>query len=1541
MLKTGDVSDRRSRLKWDAFLSFQRETRHKFTERLYEVLVKEQVRVWNDDVERGNDELGASLLEAMEDSAALVVVLSPNYAKSHWCLEELAMLCDLKSSLGRLVLPIFYEVEPCIFRKQNGPYEMDFEEHSKRFSEEKIQRWRRAMNIVGNIPGFVYRRGGSEMESEVVSKPHRLKYDVFLSFRGEDTREIFAGPLYKALKEKVRVFLDNDGMERGDEIGSSLQAGMEDSAASVIVLSRNYANSRWCLNELAMLCKLKSSLDRRMLPIFYKVDPSHVRKQSDHIEADFKRHEERFDKEKVQEWRDAMKLVGNLAGYVCVEGSNEDEMIELVVKRVLDELSNTPEKVGEYIVGLESPMKDLMKLFDIESSSGVKVLGLYGMGGIGKTTLSKAFYNKVVGNFKQRAFISDIRERSSAENGLVTLQKTLIKELFRLVPEIEDVSRGLEKIKENVHEKKIIVVLDDVDHIDQVNALVGETRWYGQGTLIVITTRDSEILSKLSVNQQYEVKCLTEPQSLKLFSYHSLRKEKPPKNLLKLSTEIVRISGLLPLAVEVFGSLLYDKKEEKDWQTQLGKLKKTQPHNLQDVLALSFESLDDEEKKVFLDIACLFLKMEIKKVEVVIILKGCGLNAEAALSVLRQKSLVKILADDTLWMHDQIRDMGRQMVLKESGENPGMRSRLWDRGEIMTVLNNVKGTSSIRGIVLDFKKKFVRDPTADEIASMNLTNNLGINSVFSYLKSKFVRFPAEEKTKSSEITIPVESFVPMTELRLLQINNVELEGNLKLLPSELKWIQWKGCPLENLPPDFLARQLSVLDLSESGIRRVQTLRSNRVDENLKVLILRGCHSLEAIPDLSNHEALEMLVFEQCTLLVKVPKSVGNLRKLLHLDFSRCSKLSEFLADVSGLKRLEKLFLSGCSDLSVLPENIGAMTSLKELLLDGTAIKYLPESINRLQNLEILSLSGCRYIPELPLCIGTLKSLEKLYLNDTALKNLPSSIGDLKKLQDLHLVRCTSLSKIPDSINELISLKKLFITGSAVEELPLKPSSLPSLTDFSAGGCKFLKQVPSSIGGLNSLLQLQLNTTLIEALPKEIGALHFIRKLELMNCEFLKFLPKSIGDMDTLCSLNLEGSNIEELPEEFGKLENLVELRMSNCTMLKRLPESFGDLKSLHHLYMKETLVSELPESFGNLSKLMVLEMLKNPLFRISESNAPGTSEEPRFVEVPNSFSNLTSLEELDARSWRISGKIPDDLEKLSSLMKLNLGNNYFHSLPSSLVGLSNLQELSLRDCRELKRLPPLPCKLEHLNMANCFSLESVSDLSELTILEDLNLTNCGKVVDIPGLEHLMALKRLYMTGCNSNYSLAVKKRLSKASLKMLRNLSLPGNRVPDWLSQGPVTFSAQPNKELRGVIIAVVVALNNETEDDDYQLPDVMEVQAQIHKLDHNVCTNTLHLQGVPRTSNDQLHICRFSAFHPLVTMLKDGYTIQVIKRNPPIKQGVELKMHGIHLVYEGDDDLEGRENTLPETQQTVSQKLANFFSSFEETSSEVDSTVT
>ncbi|KAF8086735.1 hypothetical protein N665_0613s0004 [Sinapis alba] len=1181
------------------------------------------------------------------------------------------------------------------------------------------------------------------MEATVLSKRHKLKYDFFLSFRGEDTRDTVVKSLYDTLhkKENVSIFRDNEGMERGRAINPSLIEGMEDSAASLVLFSTRYADSHWCLDELAKLCDLSSSLDRPMIPIFYMVDPSHVRKQSGRYVDDFETHAKRFKEKEIQPWKEAMKIVGNLPGYICREKSNEDEMIRLVVKRVLAEKRNTPEKVGEYTVGLESRVDDLMNLVNVRSStSHVQILGLYGVGGIGKTTLAKAFYKKMVEYFtEKRVFISKVRERSSGQDGLVNLQKAFITKLFYLSPEIEDVNRGREIIRESVYEKKILVVLDDVDNLDQVDALIGERSWYGEGSLIVITTRDEEILNRLSVSQKYEVRCLTKDQALKLFSYHSLRKDKPTESLLELSTNIVETTGLLPLAVELFGSLLYDKKEEKEWLVQLKKLENTQPNGLQSVLKLSFESLDDEEKKVFLDTACLFLKMEMTKEEVVDVLKGCGFNAESALEVLRQKSLVKFLSDNTLWMHDQIRDMGMQMVLEENLEDPGKRSRLWDRGDIMNVLNNMKVTSSIRGIVLDFKKKLVRQS--------NLHDNPGISAAFSNLKNIF-------KPTSTENTIPVEHFAPMIKLRLLQINHVELKGNLELFPPDLKWIQWRGCPLKDVPPSFLSRQLAVLDLSESGIRRVHSFPNKKEDENLKVLNLRGCHNLEAIPNLSNHIALEKLVFEGCKLLVKVPTLVGNLKKLLHLDLRYCSNLTEFLVDVSGLKCLEKLFLSGCSSLSVLPVNLGAMTSLKELLLDGTAIKNLPESIFRLEKLQKLSLKRCRSIQELPMCIGTLTSLEELDLSETAMKILPESIGRLISLQKLHVMHCNSLTEIPDTINKLISLQELVIDESAVEEVPLKRDSLPCLTKFSAGGCKSLKQVPSSIGRLNSLLQLKLDSTPIEALPEEISHLWFIQKLELRNCISLKSLPKLIGNMDTLHSLYLEGSNIEELPEGFGNLEKLVLLQMNKCKNLKKVPDSFGGLKSLQHLYMEETLVMELPESFGNLSNLRVLKMMK--------SDAQGS-----FV-IPNSFSNLLLLEELDARGCGISGKVPDVFEKLSSLKILNLGNNKFHSLSSSLKGLSNLKELSLCDCRELTCVPPLPCNLEKLNLANCISLESISDLSELTMLHELNLTNCEKVNDIPGLEKLAALKGLYMRGCNSKCSFEVRK-LSKVSLEKLRN----------------------------------------------------------------------------------------------------------------------------------------------------------------------------
>ncbi|KAL2559604.1 transmembrane receptor [Forsythia ovata] len=153
----------------------------------------------------------------------------------------------------------------------------------------------------------------SDDDSESTPAAFRLKWDVFLSFRGEDTRNNFTDLLYNTLfSNDIRVFRDNDGMDRGDEIAPSLLEAIEDSAAAVVVISPKYASSRWCLEELARICELR----KLVLPVFFRVDPSDVRRQKGPFEKDVESLEEKCGVKKVKRWRNAMERVGGISGWV-------------------------------------------------------------------------------------------------------------------------------------------------------------------------------------------------------------------------------------------------------------------------------------------------------------------------------------------------------------------------------------------------------------------------------------------------------------------------------------------------------------------------------------------------------------------------------------------------------------------------------------------------------------------------------------------------------------------------------------------------------------------------------------------------------------------------------------------------------------------------------------------------------------------------------------------------------------------------------------------------------------------------------------------------------------------------------------------------------------------------------------------------------------------------------------------------------------------------------------------------------------------------
>jgi len=142
-------------------------------------------------------------------------------------------------------------------------------------------------------------------------------YDVFLSFRGEETRKTFTGHLYAALDEAgIHTFLDDVELPRGEEISEHLLKAIRESKISIVVFSKGYASSRWCLNELVEILKCKrKKTGQIVLPIFYDIDPSDVRKQTGSFAEAFDKHEERFEEELVKEWRKALEDAGNLSGW--------------------------------------------------------------------------------------------------------------------------------------------------------------------------------------------------------------------------------------------------------------------------------------------------------------------------------------------------------------------------------------------------------------------------------------------------------------------------------------------------------------------------------------------------------------------------------------------------------------------------------------------------------------------------------------------------------------------------------------------------------------------------------------------------------------------------------------------------------------------------------------------------------------------------------------------------------------------------------------------------------------------------------------------------------------------------------------------------------------------------------------------------------------------------------------------------------------------------------------------------------------------------
>ncbi|KAB2620585.1 protein suppressor of npr1-1 [Pyrus ussuriensis x Pyrus communis] len=811
------------------------------------------------------------------------------------------------------------------------------------------------------------------------------RYDVFLSFRGEDTRKTFTDHLYTALNNAgFLTFRDDDELERGEDIRPGLQKAIQLSRTSVVVFSEDYASSRWCLDELVMILERKRPpSDHVVLPVFYHVDPSHVRKHTESIGKAFARHQKSQSPEKVKGWRKALAEVADLAGMVLQNQNQADgyesKFIKKIVKVIGDKLSRTLLSVEPKLIGIQFQVERI-NLWLQDGSSDVGILLVYGMSGVGKTTIAKHVYNSNFRSFEGSSFIENIKERANRPNGLVQIQMQLLSDILigRKV-EIHTVSEGIIKIESAISSRKVLLVLDDVDHMDQLDAALKMKDRFYPGSKILITTRRERLLRAHQVTKAYKVETLNYNESLELFSWHAFGQDRPIENYMEHSKMVVQHSGGLPLALKVLGSSLSGESIDV-WESALEKLKVIPNGEIMNKLRISYDSLqDDHDQKLFLHIACFLIGRD--KNYIVRILDGCDFCTIIGIQNLIDRCLVTIDGYNNVQMHDMIRDMGREIVRHESEES-GKRTRLWRHKDSFEVLREKNGTQTIQGLALDMR--------------MHLAN---------------------KPKNTNETVMETNAFERMHNLQLLHLSHVRLDGCYADFPTRLRWLCWLRFPLDSIPVDLPLECLIVLEMQHSSLRQVW--KGTKFLPSLKILDVSHSHSLTEIMDFSLCPSLEELILVDCTSLIDVHESIGNLERLVYLNMKDCKNLRMLPKHMGMLKSLEKLILSGCSNLEEFPvEMMKKMVSLKVLEIDGIPISELwPERSSTILSsfpcsLLELSLKGCNLSDD-AFCrdLSSLSSLRKLKLGENPICSLPGFIKGLRRLDKLSFNGCNRLESL--------------------------------------------------------------------------------------------------------------------------------------------------------------------------------------------------------------------------------------------------------------------------------------------------------------------------------------------------------------------------------------------------------------------------------------------------------------------------------------------------------------------------------------------------
>ncbi|CAN8255910.1 unnamed protein product [Cochlearia groenlandica] len=956
---------------------------------------------------------------------------------------------------------------------------------------------------------FQSKESPSSSSTQIVSPPSHQSpppsriwtHQVFPSFRGEDVRRGFLSHVQKELKAKgIAAFID-DEMKRSGSIGPELFRAITESKIAIVLLSRNYASSSWCLNELSEIMKCKEEIGQTVMTIFYGVDPSDVRNQTGEFGKAFEKTCVGKTEEVKQRWRRALTNVANILGEDSRNWDREADMIVKIARDVSDVLNYTPSRDYQDYVGMRPHITKMNSFLSLECSD-VKMIGILGPPGIGKTTIARVLQRKV------------------------NLQRRLLSEIFNQ----KDLEiRHLGVVQERLKDHKVLVILDGVDQLEQLIAMAKETRWFGCGSRIIVTTQDERLLKAHGINYVYKVNLPSSDKALQIFCLYAFGQKFPNDGFKKLAMEFTELAGELPLGLRVMGSYLRGMSLE-EWENALPRLRTSLDGEIGEIertLRFSYDVLSDKDKAIFLHIACLFHGCLVDHVKQW--LANSNLDINHGYEVLTRKSLI-FSSMGYVRMHSLLQQLGVDIVRKQSIE-PGKRQFLVDADEISDVITDNAGSKTILGIMLNVSK-IEEELVIEETVFDGMTN---------------LQFLIFEQCLRDKFNIPL---------------------GLNCLPRKLKLLHWDYCPLRFWPSKFSAKFL--VEIIMRGSKFEKLWEGIQPLQNLKRMEFSDGRSLKEIPDLSTAINLESLILMFCTSLLEIPSSIGDATSLKKLDIGGCSSLVKLPSSISNIATsLEKLNLSACSQLKTFPEIV---TNIQELNLSGSAIKELPSSIklwSRLCKLEMRRCRSLKMFPHVP------DGIEELDLSDTEIEEIPPWIENLSRLRHLTMFRWKKLDNLSLSrISKMVGVSCMEITRGDEHAFSYIEVNIRWVSGFVNQWTLQPEMLQISLPETvyTSPVSLFFIRNDFKTIPDIIKQLPQLRQLSLFECRNLVSLPQL---PDSLASLDAKNCvSLETIDGSFRNPE--IRLNFLNCISLNQEARELIQLSVCKHALLP---TSEVPAHF--------------------------------------------------------------------------------------------------------------------------------------------------------------------------------------------------------------------------------------------------------------------------------------------------------------------------------------------------------------------------